>query len=295
MDTVSSKESGPASAAVPGVMPETVGRRIQRSFGSEATRSSRPKTWLRRPAGGLDLPRAVVFVVGLACVGIGTDAIFMKLSIGGSTAVLVVGAGFVLASFFADRLTSLTVGASGISITLASDVRDAGAPCTARLLEKSSVGVELDALASAYALVHSELSGRAGDDLKRARVVLQDRLVERAKYLATLTKLPKDEVRRIFEAGSPVLRVLALGFMQGDPSLAIPSIVREAVGTSRTANEQYHGLRLAELLVPRMSPADRSVLEKVISEDPHIEKAGCKSDRGQLAKRLRDSLKEPQT
>ena len=98
----------------------------------------------------------------------------------------------------------------------------------------------------------------------RERIKLQDELVARAKGVAVRESLDPSEVRELFRRGSPVLRVLTLGLMEGDPSLADISSLTSAISESRTANEQFHGLKLAQQLWPRMTRNDRQLVKSTI-------------------------------
>lgn len=74
-----------------------------------------------------------------------------------------------------------------------------------------------------------------------AKVHLQDRLVERAAALAELEKFEAGEARELLKNGTPTMRVLALGLMEGDPSLADGATILSAIADSRSGNEQFHG------------------------------------------------------
>ena len=77
----------------------------------------------------------------------------------------------------------------------------------------------------------------------------------------------KDEVRKLFRHGPPVVRVLVLGLMLGDQSLADVGTIESAITQSRTVNEQYHGLQLAKRVGRRLSHADRQQLRKAIQRE----------------------------
>jgi len=81
--------------------------------------------------------------------------------------------------------------------------------------------------------------------------------VERAAAVARREKFDASEVRRLFQNAAPTMRVLAIGLMQGDPSLADGPTIVEAIANSRSANEQYQGLKLTEQCWPRLTPSYR--------------------------------------
>ena len=66
------------------------------------------------------------------------------------------------------------------------------------------------------------------------------------------------------------MRVLVLGLMQGDCSLADGPTVLAAVADPLTKNEQYQGLQLARLCWRRLTRPERAALKYVIRTDPDI-------------------------
>jgi hypothetical protein len=172
--------------------------------------------------------------------------------------MVLAGGTLLVAPFLATRLLELSLGAHGVSLKLTQEIVELGAPKTARKLEREG----LTEFAYAYALIH-EQSGFAD------KTWLQDALVTRAQGVALRERLDPTEVRELFFEGSPVLRVMCLGLMKGDPSLADENVVRSAIAESRTGNEQYHGLKLAELLWPRLTPEARQRLKTTIEDAPY--------------------------
>ena len=61
---------------------------------------------------------------------------------------------------------------------------------------------------------------------------------------AVVEKFDQGEIKDMFMNGSPIVRVLALGLMEGDLSLIDGSVLLEAVSRPLTGNEQYHALKL---------------------------------------------------
>lgn len=103
-----------------------------------------------------------------------------------------------------------------------------------------------------------------------AKAHLQDLLVERAAAAARREKFDASEVRTLFRNAAPTMRVLALGLMQGDPSLADGPTIVDAIANSRSANEQYQGLRLTEQCWPRLTPSFREAVRAAIEASPEI-------------------------
>src|SRR6202012_6079951 len=58
--------------------------------------------------------------------------------------------------------------------------------------------------------------------------------------------------------GSLVVRVLALGLMQGDTSLADVDTILSAINDGRSRNEQFQAMVLAQKCWTKLSPAEQS-------------------------------------
>lgn len=196
---------------------------------------------------------------------------------GGGAVIAVIAAGALLAvsPLVVDRVTALTIGLDGVSVGLVSDIERI-APQSAGILRQT----ELIGLAESYALVHEQLRG---EEHHAARVSLQGLLVKRAMSLALRRKFDPTEVRQLFAEGAPVVRVLTLGLMKGDSSLADVDTIRAAITESRSRNEQYQGLLLAEAEWHRLSASDRCLILAA------IDAAGIEtgSDRASIADRIR--------
>jgi len=216
--------------------------------------------------------------LGLAALGVGLLAIgVIKInSVGSATdaaTLCVIGAVLVISPFVIDRVERVSVSATGLELRLTRQISELGAPKTARILDRS----DLASFAESYALTREDLSDPAYRD---ARVHLKDRLVARAAALAEREKFDAGEVRELFKNGTPIMRVLALGLMEGDPSLADGPTVLSAIADSRSGNEQFHGLRLVLSLWPDLTRSERHAVQAAVAASPHISPA---SDRKPLA------------
>ena len=219
---------------------------------TNAPRTVRAWTWLLA-LGGLALMIAVAVDV------IAGDGDAQVVALGFVGALLVVGPAFLA------RMSRVSVGARGPTFELSRGIADLDAPKTARLVDDRGAG--LAEAADAYAAAHTVL---AGNEHKAARVRLQDHFVEAAAASALVQQYDAAELHRLFTTAPPVLRVLVLGLMQGDPSLADVDTIASAIRESRTANEQYQGLRLAATVGPRFAAAERRRLVAAIEGDPLI-------------------------
>jgi hypothetical protein len=138
-----------------------------------------------------------------------------------------------------------------------------GAPKTAQILDHSDLG----RFAESYALIHEELHDPR---YREARVHLQDLLVDRAAALARREKFDASEVRTLFKNGSPMIRVLTLGLMRGDPSLADSATIISAIADSRSGNEQHNGLQLTLFCWPKLLKSERHVIQAAVTDNLYI-------------------------
>jgi hypothetical protein len=216
--------------------------------------------------------RLLLGLVGLALLILG--AIKFAGAAGDTGPIILVVAGVILlvSPFILDRVQRGPATAARLDPWIAAQVSDRGAPQTAAILQRTRLGH----LAEAYALLHDEL---AEPEYRSARLHLQDLLMDRAASTARQEIFEAREVRRLFANGSVVVRVLALGLMQGDRSLADVPTMTAALLDSRSKNEQYQGLQLARLCWPTLSLSDRQDV-RIAIEQAGME-PGC--DRWHLA------------
>lgn len=222
-----------------------------------------------------NLTRWAVAAVGLALLAVGVWKISDASSGGGTVTLVIAGAVLLIGPFIVDRLEHLSVSSTGLELRLSRNIAELGAPDTAEILEQSGIA----GFAESYALVHEELRD---PQYQAAKVHLQDVLVERTAAIARRQKFKPSEVRTLFRDGSPMIRVLTLGLMQGDPSLADGATIISAITDSRSGNEQYHGLKLAKICWRQLSEAERTAIQAVL-DHPYIQQD---PDRRQLAGEL---------
>ena len=202
--------------------------------------------------------RLLLGVVGLVLLILGAVKFAGAAGDTGPITLVVAGAVLLVVPFVLDRVQrGPAAAAPRLDPWITTQVSERGAPHTAAVLQRTRLG----SLAEAYALVHDEL---AEPEYRSARVHLQDLLVERAASAARQEILDAREVRRLYANGSVVVRVLALGLMQGDRSLG---------------RRAHHGGRPAgQPLQPRAVPgpaAGPAVLARPVPGRP----AGCPAGR----------------
>jgi hypothetical protein len=199
-----------------------------------------------------------VGVVGVALLGVGVVRAVQAGSGTGNVTLLVVGAVLLLSPFFIDRIVGFSVSSTSIEVRLTQEISSLGAPGTAQILQRTA----LADFAESYAYIREELAGTRFDD---ARVYLQELLVQRSAAIARREKFKAAEVRKLFKNGSPIMRVLALGLMHGDQSLADGPTLTSAIAESRSANEQYHGLELAAQCWRGLDAPDRRAIHQAVT------------------------------
>lgn len=242
------------------------------SLGDKPKRSARARlSSVRWPT----VARLLLGAAGSALLIVGTSKFAQAAGDAGAITLVVAGTVLLLSPFLLDRLQRISLSATKVDLWLTTQVSDRGAPETAMILHRTDLG----SFVESYALVHDELTG---PQYKAARIHLQDLLVHRAASVARHEKFDAGEVRRLFSNGSVVMRVLALGLMQGDISLADAGTIISAVADSRSKNEQYQGLILAEICWPRFSVSDKKEILMAIQR-ANIDHG---SDRWHVAQRL---------
>lgn len=213
---------------------------------------SRLWTWLAALAGAGLLAASAVDVIGGDG---GAEVVGLAMT----------GAFLVLAPVVFHEAPARALGGDACGSVLARTIADLGAPDTARRIDRWGDG--LAEAAAACAAAHTLLDGT---ELLAARRRLDDHLARTAAASALVQQYDATELRSLFRGGPPVVRTLVLGLMTGDPSLADADTIEAAVTESRTANEQYQGLRLARKVGPRLVPEDRRRLRAAIAADPMV-------------------------
>jgi hypothetical protein len=204
--------------------------------------------------------RAAAGVLGAAVFGSGVLAVFVTENGTGAAALLAIGAGFMVIALLGDRLQSVEFGGVNLTIrdlaretyALAREAEHRGDDESAAVLR--TVAHELEALARGYRRLRSSM--RAGDERTRAL----EHVMTEARGLARSDALEAADVLTWFEEGRPEARITALGLMEGNPRLRDFEAALDAVDDSRSAFEQYHGLLLAEMMLPDLTATERAQL-----------------------------------
>jgi hypothetical protein len=221
-------------------------------------------------------PVWLLAVAGAALAGAGAYQGVATSGGSGATAGVIAGSLLLVSPFLIHRMEHLSVTATGLDMQFTKDIADQGAPKAARILDRS----DLAWYAQSYSFIHEELSG---NPYREAKTHLQDLLVERAAAIARREKFDASEVRTLFRNAAPTTRVLALGLMQGDPSLADGASIVDAIENPHSPNEQYQGLHLALQCWPQLTVPYRAAVLTAIEASPAI-KAG--SNRRKIAEQI---------
>lgn len=225
---------------------------------------------------GLRLLLIALPIAGLACLGIGVWQIIVTSGQPQPTALMGIGALLAASPFLLDRLEAISFGSDGFELRLTKQIADQGAPKTAKLLERT----DLARLAESYRIIHEELRG---DAYERARVHVQDVLVGRAASYAGEYDFDPGEIKRLFPVAAPVVRVLLVGLMQGDPRLLDAATLNSAIRSPATKNEQFHALKTVRKYWTRFSGSQQKDFEQSIDVVYHA----LGKDRIEMANEVR--------
>jgi hypothetical protein len=206
--------------------------------------------------------------------------LFTDIGEGPLLTALTAGVLLLIMPSIVDRIRSLKLGEFEVELLrqIAETARN-----TADTLRRLGLGPELDAYATVYTELH-------GPELKAVRGQVLDRIVQRVSHASAVEKFDKDEVKDLFHSGSPMVRVLALGLMEGDLSLLDGEVLLDAVDRSLTGNEQFHALRVVRNGWSRLTPEQRNQLLAAIDSNRQIQ-AG--PDRRELAQQIRELAGSP--
>ena len=241
---------------------------------SQSRRARQP--WAESAGKRLDvIARIACLSAGLALLVAAIVALFVDSDDAALIPVLAAGFLLVLTPAVVDRLRSRRAGYFEIHLIgqIAANARK-----SADALRRLGMDRELDA----YATIYNELRG---PELVVVRGEVLDRIVQRVANASVIEKFDKDEVKELFLHGSPIVRVLALGLIEGDLSLIDSSVLLDAIDRSLTGNEQYHALKLVRNGWGWLSPDERGRLLSVIEADPQIQRG---PSRSALAQQIRE-------
>jgi hypothetical protein len=234
--------------------------------------------------------RVAAGVLGVAVFATGVVAVFVTENGPGTATLLAIGAAFIAFATLGDRIQSLELG--GVNLTLRDIARQ-----TFALAEEAerrgddeaaeqlrATGRALQELASEYRRIRGSMSSGP-----QRTVALED-VVRRTRELGKSDALEPADVAAWFDDGSPEARITALALMQGNPRLRDFAAAVDAIADSQSAFEQYHGLRLAEMMVGDVTTGQRAELTAVVERALRSLRTRRDRDRNELGRRILAAL-----
>jgi hypothetical protein len=212
--------------------------------------------------------RLMLGVLGAGSFGAGAVAVFMTDN-GTGAAVLVTFGGIVLVlALLGDRIESFEFGGTRLRIRAAAAGRLAAADESERLGDPATAAklrAEAQALLEAAGPIAADYrSTRQSMAPGWDRTMAMERIVAEARQLAAARSFDPAEVSNWLREGAEEQRVTALGMMQASPALRQFDSVLAAISGSLSPFEQYHAMRVSELMLDDLSPAQRQELAAAI-------------------------------
>jgi len=143
---------------------------------------------------------------------------------------------------------------------LAEEAIRAGRPDVARALR---VSAQLAATAEPFSQIYESIREilPPGDE----RTTALDALVKGVVNQTREGRWSMEEARALFESGHAGARVFALAMMQATPRADEADLALDAVVSSKSAFEQWHGLAALQRMLPHLSEAQRVRLHDALS------------------------------
>jgi hypothetical protein len=98
------------------------------------------------------------------------------------------------------------------------------------------------------------------------RTFRMDTIVAQVRALASRARYSANDIRHLFNQGRDGDRLVALGLMQATPVKECFDLALDATGNSRSAFEQFHGLRAVETMLPVLGDDDIDALLQVFED-----------------------------
>ena len=234
--------------------------------------------------------RLAAAVVGLLVLTSGVVAVFVTDTEAGSASLLALG-GLVLAvAIFSDRIESIEFAGAKLGLRDLARERFALAAAHERQGDREAAAAlrmqarALQRLAGTYAQIRRSMRGGP----ERTRIL--DDVMRQARELAASTDLDPSEVWTWFDEGAAEGRIIALGLMEGNDRLCDFFCALDAIEHSRSAFEQYYGLRVARKMLPGLSALERDWLTAAISQARQSKGFGTDSSRMSVSRQISRAL-----
>jgi hypothetical protein len=201
----------------------------------------------------------------------------------------------VVLAVLGDRIETVAFGGATLTLrqlaqetfALATEASEGGDEEAAERLRR--VGQELQRLASQYRAIRALMPG--GPERTR----LLELLVAETRELAAEATLRAEDVRRWYDEGTEEARITALALMEGDQRLRDLGTAIDAIGSSRSAFEQYHGLVLADAMVRSgtLTAVEQALLTIAVERSLRSRRLQSDADRRILGGQILDELRRP--
>ncbi|MFL1429969.1 MULTISPECIES: hypothetical protein [unclassified Nocardiopsis] len=237
--------------------------------------------------------RIVLWSLGGVAFAAGTAAVFVTENGGGATALLVFSGVALALAVLGDRVERFEFGGATLRLraaaadryALAEEAEERGDSADAAQLREEARTL----LEAAGPILTDYRSTRATIPSGPDRVRSLERIMARARDLATARSFAPEEVRRWLTSGKDEERITALGLMQADVSLRDFDAALSAITEPRSAFEQYHAMLLAEQMIDDLAPEQRERLAHTL-HTPKIQALRPGSDREALREAMLHTL-----
>jgi hypothetical protein len=237
--------------------------------------------------------RTIQVVGGLAGAGIlaaGLALVAGTENSGGSVTFAAVGLLVLGVAVFSERIQSLEFGGAKMTLHALARERTAqalqtglhGDPKQAARLRKQARA--LQRLSGAYSRTRSSMN------VSHQRTAAMDEILRQAAALAKTAEFDPMEVWAWFDSGETEARVIALGVMEGDPNLRDLFCALEAIEHPRNLFEQYHALRVADLMFDGLDDTEKAWLRESIEAARKNPRAASDPPVNYLSQSLLDRL-----
>jgi hypothetical protein len=236
--------------------------------------------------------QALVAVFGMALATSGAVAVFVTNNSAGSGSLVVAGAAVLLLALMVNRLQSFEGGGLRVELAEAAVSRLAAAevaeqdgrmPEAELLRSQASLFISAaEPIASEYEQLRRERPGSWDRTLKLEQLVSRAPLLE-ASYPNAAA------LEELFDTGREGNRITAIAIMEVNPSVASSRVCAEAVRSPMSNFEQFHALKVAELILASgdASTDDKDAVVAAVDDVLLAGKFGEQgADRRKLAERI---------
>jgi hypothetical protein len=230
--------------------------------------------------------RLAIGLAGLAMFSGGVVAVSATGNGGGSAAMVTVGAALALIAALGDRVQALELGSAKLSLRdlargrfALARMREAAGDVSAAT-ELRHQGLALERLAMEYAYRRRSMRGSP------ERTGILEHIMRQLAQLAKEHKFEAVDVWEWFNRGKPEARITAIGLMHGDRRLRDVFVALDAIEDSRSAFEQFHGLRLANEMLRDLTSVEREWLRETVERARAQHRFQLNSDRWQMSEAI---------